>query len=590
MKNLLCSLLTLCFVLITNAQVGVNNTAPKALLDISVDDSDNPKTNEGILIPRVNRFPTTNPIAEQNAMLVYLNANLTNVNINGTAKDYAIGFYYWDNAQTDWINFSTERGWNINGNNDAVSGTHFLGTTNQEELDFRVNNKFIARLTEQGQFELQADEKAIFIGFEAGENYDPANTTAEQDIFIGYQSGKATTSGRDNVAIGTLSLTKNTSGNFNTAVGDETLENNTTGIRNTAIGNDALRINVFGNDNTGIGQDALRNNRASRNIAIGAFAGNAIQTGVDNLSIGSFSNVLFTGVTGAVIVGARAKAQRDNSIAIGTDTETYGIYAVGIGAEARSQNTESIALGYKANSNSDGALVIGANSTVEGGSSFSSVVGNNSTISGGSQNVNAIGNSVTVSNGASNAITIGNKNTLGGGATNVIALGDEITIDNGRSNAVGIGYQASPTASNQIRLGNNLITEVTTSGTIKANSFIATGTNTTYADYVFEDYFKGYSNIKTDYKFNTLESAEAFVKKHGHLPGVKSYKEVMLNGFKLDLTESTITNLEKIEEQFLYITELKSELKAQLKTIETQNEKIKTLESRLKRIEALLDR
>ena len=183
MKNILCLLFILCFIFISNAQVGINNTDPKALLDIAVDDPDAPKANEGLLIARVNTFPETNPIVDQNAMMVYLSADLTNVNISGTAKDYTSGFYYWDHSVTDWISFSPRNGWNINGNDDANSGTHFLGTTNTEELDFRVNNKFIARFTENGQFELEADEKAIFIGFEAGENYDPDNTAAEQDIF-----------------------------------------------------------------------------------------------------------------------------------------------------------------------------------------------------------------------------------------------------------------------------------------------------------------------------------------------------------------------------------------------------------------------
>ena len=59
---------------------------------------------------------------------------------------------------------------------------------------------------------------------------------------------------------------------------------------------------------------------------------------------------------------------------------------------------------------------------------------------------------------------------------------------------------------------------------------------------------------------------------------------------KLNITESTVTNLEKIEEQFLYITELNKKIKSQNEAIKSQDDKIKSLEERLKRIENLLQK
>lgn len=53
------------------AQVGIGNTEPKAVLDISVTDSSNPTNMDGVLIPRIDAFPTTNPIADQDSMLIY---------------------------------------------------------------------------------------------------------------------------------------------------------------------------------------------------------------------------------------------------------------------------------------------------------------------------------------------------------------------------------------------------------------------------------------------------------------------------------------------------------------------------------------
>ena len=168
-----------------------------------------------------------------------------------------------------------------------------------------------------------------------------------------------------------------------------------------------------------------------------------------------------------------------------------------------------------------------------------------------------------------------------------MAIGSNSTANGNNAIAIGDGVNA---VANQIRLGNTAITDVITSGVMSADSFLATGSGTPYADYVFEDYFSGVSVIKKEYKFNTLERAELFVKKNGHLPGVKSYDEVMRSGFKLDLTEATITNLEKIEEQFIYIVELNNKLNEKDSKIQDQDAKIEALENRLKRIEQLLEK
>ena len=141
----------------TTAQVGINTTDPQSTLDITAKNTGTPESTDGILIPRISNFPTTNPGTNQQSMLVYLTTNRTNININGTPQDYDLGFYYWDNTVTNWIPFTGDAGWRTNGNDDAISGTNFIGTTNNQEVDFRVNNKFVSRLTELGQFELQSD-------------------------------------------------------------------------------------------------------------------------------------------------------------------------------------------------------------------------------------------------------------------------------------------------------------------------------------------------------------------------------------------------------------------------------------------------
>lgn len=93
-------------------------------------------------------------------------------------------------------------------------------------------------------------------------------------------------------------------------------------------------------------------------------------------------------------------------------------------------------------------------------------------------------------------------------------------------------------------------------------------------DYVFEHYFDGSSEINPNYKFSTLEEVEEFVKKHKHLPGVPSAKEVKLQGGIL-VNKATEINLEKIEELHLHLFELyeeKNEIEIQLVELEKRIE------------------
>ena len=62
--------------------------------------------------------------------------------------------------------------WLLTGNSGTVSGTNFLGTTDDQALDFRVNNDFKLRITSRGQLETYGTEETGYIltGQGAGEN------------------------------------------------------------------------------------------------------------------------------------------------------------------------------------------------------------------------------------------------------------------------------------------------------------------------------------------------------------------------------------------------------------------------------------
>ncbi len=101
MKNLQQALLVcaLCIGTFSTAQVGIGTTSPNSLLDIQVADASDPSNKDGIIIPRIDTFPSTDPGSDQNGMLIFLT---TAVGSN------ASGFYYWDYTNTKWIGFSGE--------------------------------------------------------------------------------------------------------------------------------------------------------------------------------------------------------------------------------------------------------------------------------------------------------------------------------------------------------------------------------------------------------------------------------------------------------------------------------------------------
>lgn len=115
------------------SQVGVGTTtpAPGSMLDIE-------STDKGLLIPRValNSTNNTAPItpAPSLGLLVF------NTATSGTgATAVSEGFYYWDGSQ--WVRLQTSANyWKLDGNDDAVEGVNFLGTTNNSALEFRTNN------------------------------------------------------------------------------------------------------------------------------------------------------------------------------------------------------------------------------------------------------------------------------------------------------------------------------------------------------------------------------------------------------------------------------------------------------------------
>lgn len=108
------ALFTLFMTGLASAQVAVMHTNPKSIFDVEASNPAAPASTDGLLIPRVNALPATNPGADQDGMLIFLTTPTT---------EYKKGHYYWDNTITKWTFFGAE--WS-DGYNDNLTDLTYL--------------------------------------------------------------------------------------------------------------------------------------------------------------------------------------------------------------------------------------------------------------------------------------------------------------------------------------------------------------------------------------------------------------------------------------------------------------------------------
>jgi hypothetical protein len=285
---------------VSNAQVGIGTTTPKATLDITPTNVSVPAFNDGLLIPRVNVFPATNPGADQNSMLVYLTTTV------GTKTP---GFYYWNNPSTSWLPFgSSKDAWELEGNTGIDDTVNFIGTTDAEELVFKTNNIEFTRLTNKGQFELSSVRNNIFIGKQAGENFDITTSTfgrrniyigeeagfsnivRSDNIAIGYQADRLNTLGSNSISIGSYALSNSDESDYSIAMGRGSLNNRTKSFYNVGLGHRTLSLATSGNYNTAVGADAGRTTAGDNSVYVG-YRADSESSGNQNVVIGANSGV-----------------------------------------------------------------------------------------------------------------------------------------------------------------------------------------------------------------------------------------------------------------------------------------------------------
>lgn len=345
MKTTTLAITGLLFSQLICVQVGIGTAAPAAQLDVAATNVASPASTDGLLVPRILTFPAINPTAPQHGMLVFLTV------ASGANPP---GFYYWNHPMLTWTPLSAPvNAWSLAGNT-AASGVNFIGTTNPQDVDFRTNNILRARLTQRGQLEFLNSGNSIFIGEEAGENDDLTNN---QNVFIGYHSGRSNLSGNANTSIGYYALRALTAGNGNTAIGHRALQSNDSGNRNLAAGQDALSTNTAGHNNTALGYAALQTSLTSdSNTAIGS-ASMRNAEGNANTAVGVSSMENNSGGYASVAVGAyalRNNASGYFNTALGYNAMTQnssGYQNTAVGAGSLGQNLggyRNVALGMSA--------------------------------------------------------------------------------------------------------------------------------------------------------------------------------------------------------------------------------------------------
>lgn len=264
--------------------------------------------------------------------------------------------------------------WNITGNAGTVSSTHFIGTTDNVPLNFRVNNVTAGRIDPVNSNAFLGGSTGAanssgaantFLGQAAGD----ANTTGSQNTFAGSNAGGSSTTGSYNTAHGALSLYNSTTGSYNTALGYSTMyyqassnhnnvavgyyalrgsltPSNNTGDDNTALGVESLFSNSFGSSNSATGYRSLYNNTSgSYNVAHGNSALYSNTSGINNAAIGLTALYLNTTGSSNTATGNSAlysNTTSSNNTAIGNTSlysNTTGFSNVAVGHSALRSNT-----------------------------------------------------------------------------------------------------------------------------------------------------------------------------------------------------------------------------------------------------------
>ncbi|MBN2729088.1 MAG: tail fiber domain-containing protein [Bacteroidales bacterium] len=442
MKRIVFLVFVLGFNFVLSGQnVGISSTpfTPDVSAGLDIQFSD-----KGLLIPRVALASSSD------ASTISLPAISLLVYCDGTAGLAPAGYYYNTGtpAMPNWTLLMNDmningRAWLINGNSGVSSATHFIGTTDNQPLNFRVNNVRAGHVGVLG-------DNSVFLGYEAGLS---DNGSDNRNVFVGSGSGRNNTTGDENTACGYLSLQNNTDGFINTAFGSGALRLNTTGTGNCASGSYSVYSNISGSWNTACGYAALYSNTTgSQNTAMGYYALFSNISGYQNTAIG-FGTMKSNraGSFGTAIGYYSMHYTNDLSATFINYNTAVGAFSLqGSTIAANNTGNFNTAIGYESGLNNS----IGSHNTVIGYQSLRNNCSGSYNTSSGSLSLlyNDSGSyNVAAGYGSMFSNSSGSYNT---------AIGFYANFFGNYSNTVALGYNVNNNANNQVRIGNSSISSI----------------------------------------------------------------------------------------------------------------------------------
>jgi trimeric autotransporter adhesin len=300
------------------AQVGINTTTPNAQLHIQSSNQAAPSNTDGMLIPKVDVFPATNPTAAQQGMLVYLTT---------TVGSNPPGFYYWDNTSITWkpVGNEQDRDFLKVGTSEASTnildnkytfGNNGFGTTTPArrlhvangvsgatssastgillESNANVYQHFLTPSTAENGLLFGTDTNPIGSGI----IYNNVSNTDGFQFRTGGNFTRMTLTNTGNLGVGTISparrlhVANGTSGATSNANAGVVVESNGNVFQHFLTPSTAENGLLFGTDTNSIGSGLIFNNTSTLNGLQFRTGGNATRmtlTNTGNLGIGSIT-------------------------------------------------------------------------------------------------------------------------------------------------------------------------------------------------------------------------------------------------------------------------------------------------------------
>ncbi|MFB9121435.1 bZIP transcription factor [Bergeyella porcorum] len=598
-------------------KVGVNTETPKATLEVQPNATNLAgTTNEGLLIPRLSKERVAKMASPETSTLVYVNEATTYTTGTDTAADTrvakidAVGFYHYNGTQwvkhldtdtndAEWVYDATANRINLkrSGAGTMANSVFYDANTGQYVDIDDENNIREGRLNNTNGI-LSAE--LVTRSFSSGD-MKYRNFVHSESANLPLSTGRA--------ANGTIVSRYKQLGSYNLVASESDTTNRLYSVYSKILvpptnannyvavyGNDS-GVNLFGTGTVtaSIGQTgsiSIGNSQKVTSYITGLLGSSSVNTSGTVANVyGTTGRVFYYSPTGATVEASAAgyftsaTPFTDNSLI----NQNIGVYSI-LNNNSQNTGTGKFMAGLYASTRQMGKIKY---PNMYGIYTMSAIA---PTAVAPTNNYGLYIADVKGGETLNRAIHTEAGKIRFGDLADATATADRVvTVDANGVLKVGNAYATNTTnslwtrdeATNTIKLAvnsdgtdrTNAVT-IDNAGAVYASSLKGYNGATIFPDYVFQKYYTGNSSIKADYTFKSLSQVEDFVKTNGHLPGYKSAEAIKAQGY-VDLMETQLTNVEKIEELYLHSIEQEKNLKE----LRKENEELK---ARLEKLEKLL--